>query len=147
MGLQGKPDDVSDVTTVGLKVQYMEYDEHGNDTAEMSYTGGPPLSVWQGLSANSGVATASEFTPGLDWKIWNNCAEAFSTPASGSVSIGAFCPSRDMETTSLVLDTDHEFESGSVKFIVAYQEYDYVHQFNGADAGFANLFRTFGTVR
>ena len=142
MGLQGKLQiDVSDVTTVGLKVQYMEYEERGSDTAEMSYTGGPPLSVWQGLSANSGVATAGEFTPELDWKIWNNCAEALSTPASGSVSIGAFCPGRDMETTSLVLDTDHELESGSVKFIVAYQEYDYVHHFNGADSGFANLFR------
>ena len=142
MGLQGKLQiDVNDVTTVGLKLQYMEYEENGNDTGEMSATGGPPLGYWQGLSVNSGVATGSEFTPGLDWKIWNNCAEALSTPASGSVDIGAFCPGRDMETTSLVMDADHEIEGGSVKFIVAYQEYDYVHRFNGADGGFANIFR------
>lgn len=139
-GIQAKLKiDVSDATTVGLKLNYMEYDEHGSDVGEMTATGGPPLGYWQSLSANSGVA--SVFTPGLDWKIWNNCADAMSTPASGPVPIGAFCPGRDMETTTFLVDVDHEVEGGSIKFIAAYQDYDYVHRFNGADGGFANLFR------
>ena len=142
LGIQGKLlIDVSDATAIGLKMQYMDYTENGTDTGEMSATGGPPLQAWQGFAANAGVATASEFSPDLDWKIWSDCSDANAMEATGSISIGAFCPSRDMETTSFVVDVDHEIEGGGIKFIAAYQDYDYLHRFHGLDGGLANVFR------
>ena len=144
IGLQAKLKmDVSDATSIGLKVQYMDYESHGTDTGEMSATGGPPLSAWQGFAANAGVATASDYTAELDWKIWSDCSEANAMEATGSISIGAFCPGRDMETTSVVVDVEHEVDAGSVKFIAAHQNYDYAHRFHGLDGGLANVFRAF----
>ena len=144
IGLQAKLKmDVSDATSIGLKVQYMDYESHGTDTGEMSATGGPPLQAWQGYAANAGVATASDYTAELDWKIWSDCSEANAMEATGSISIGAFCPGRDMETTSVVVDVEHEVDGGSVKFIAAHQNYDYAHRFHGLDGGLANVFRAF----
>jgi len=144
-GLQGKLRfDLSDQTTVGLKLSYMEYEEDGSDTAEMNAVSNPPgLDVWRFLGENSGAPNAATFTPDLDWKTWSNCGEALSSPASGSVPIGSFCPGRDQESTNVTLDVEHEVDAGSIKFIMAYQDYDYEHRFHGLESGLANLFRAF----
>ena len=141
-GVQGKLRfDVSDATTINLKASYMEYEEDGSDVAEMAVIGGPPLPFWQARWTDSGVTNADEFTAGLDWNVYYNCAEAFSTAEAGNVSIGAWCPMRDMESTNVTFDVEHEIEAGSIKFIAAIQDYEYVHRFHGLDGGFGNFFR------
>ncbi|MGB5246206.1 MAG: TonB-dependent receptor [Woeseia sp.] len=137
--------DASDATTVNLKLEHMEYDEYGSDTAENSQLANPPgLGAWQGLAINSGVAPALAATVNddLDWRIQLNCGEAMSAPGpQAGQSIGAWCPSRDQDAQNFTLDIEHELEAGTVKFISAFQKYHYLHRFNGADQGSSNLFR------
>lgn len=135
--------DVSDRATVNLKYEHMEYDVFGPDTAETSaFAGGP--AGWQGLAANSGVdpALAATVNDELDWRIHLNCEEAFSAPGpQAGQSIGSFCPSRDQDTQNFTFDLEYEFDAGTLKVISAFQQYDYVHRFHGADQGAVNLFR------
>lgn len=137
--------DVSDATEVNLKLEHMEYDVIGADTAENSQLADPPgIPGWQGLAVNSGVdpALAATVNDDLDWLIHVNCQEAFSAPGpQAGQSIGSWCPSRDQEYDNVTLAIDHDFEAGSFRSISAYQSYDYVHQFHGADQGAVNLFR------
>lgn len=141
-GVQGKLNfDVSDVTTIGLKINYMEYEENGSDTAEVIQLGGPPLSVWQSLWNASGAPNVDQFSAELDWDVFYNCGDALSAPPNGNVPIGSFCPSRDQDSMNITLDVDHELSAGSIKFIAAYQEYDYVHRFHALDGGLGNFFR------
>ena len=133
--------DVSDATTISLKGKYMEYEEDGSDVAEMSQLGGPPLFVWQSLWTNSGAPNADLYSAGLDWKVFYNCGDAFATPGNGSVPIGSFCPSRDMESTNVTLDVEHSMSAGTLSLIAAYQDYSYVHGFHALDGGFGNFFR------
>lgn len=143
-GIQGKLRfDISDSTTAGLKVQYMDYTEDGSDVAELNGLGGPPLPVWQSFVANSGAPNADQFTAELDWVVHYTCSNVMSTPAAGSVDIGSFCPGRDMDTTNITFDVDHDIDAGSFKFIAAYQDYSYKHRFHGFESGAANLFRAF----
>lgn len=130
--------DAGENTTVGLKLEYMEYEEDGSDTAEIAAFGGPPLSVWQAIATGSG-ADGSTITPAaLDWTVHYNCGPA--TDADG-IDIGSFCPSRDQESSNVTLNIEHQLDSGVVTLISALQNYEYTHQFHGLDMGFANLFR------
>lgn len=142
-GLMGKLRyDVSDSTVVGLKVQYMEYEEDGSDTAEMN-TVGISEEFWEGLAVASGVPAedAAQFSAGLDWNVFYNCADALAAPPNGSVPIGSFCPSRDQDSTNVTFDIETQFSAGSGKLIVAYQDYDYTHKFQALEQGLANTFR------
>jgi len=144
IGIQGKLSfDISDSTTAGLKVQYMDYTEDGSDVAELNGLGGPPLFVWQSFVANSGAPNPDQYTSGLDWVVHYTCSDVVSTPGAGSVDIGSYCPGRDMDTTNVTFDVDHEMDAGSIKFIAAMQEYSYQHRFHGFEGGGANLFRAF----
>lgn len=143
-GILGKLSfDISDSTTAGIKVQYMDYTEDGSDVAELNGLGGPPLAVWQGLVANSGAPNADQYSSGLDWVVHYTCSDVVSTPGAGSVDIGSYCPGRDMDTTNVTFDVDHDINAGSIKFIAAYQDYSYQHRFHGFEGGGANLFRAF----
>lgn len=143
-GIQGKLRfDISDRTTAGLKIQYMDYTEDGSDTAELNGLGGPPLPVWQSFVANSGAPNADQFSAELDWVVHFTCSDVVSTPGSGSVDIGSFCPGRDQDTTNVTFNVDHDIDAGSIKFIAAYQEYSYQSRFHGFESGAANLFRAF----
>ncbi|MEH6517111.1 MAG: TonB-dependent receptor [Halioglobus sp.] len=135
--------DVGENTVIGLKAQYMEMDADGSDVAEMNTIGGPPLFVWQGWWQDSGVPAAQtdQYTAGLDWKVFYNCGEATSQVVNGSVPIGAFCPSREQDSSNLTLDIDHELDAGTIKLIAAYQDYDYTMTFHALDQGAGNLFR------
>lgn len=124
-------------TTVGLKLEHMEYDSLGSDTAEIAEFNGPPLAFWQGLSTGSG-ADGSTVSPGLDWVISVDCSEA---TAQTGVSIGAFCPSREQDSQNITLEINHEIDAGTLTLISAKQDYDYTHQFHGLDMGIANTFR------
>ncbi len=135
--------DASDRTSVNLKLEHMEYDEFGSDTAENSQLAGGPAG-WQGLAINSGVdpVLAATVNDELDWRIQLNCGEAMSAPGpQAGQSIGSWCPLRDQESQNFTLNIDHEFDVGTLKFISAFQKYDYRHRFNGADQGSSNLFR------
>jgi len=139
--------DISDSTTANLKLQYMEYESFGSDTAEATF-GGPPIGAWEGWAIASGVDPAAisgrlEGINGLDWKVAYNCDDALSLPINGSVPIGSFCPGRDMDSTNVTFDVEHEADAGSVKFILAYQDYAYDHRFQALDMGLANMFRGF----
>lgn len=136
--------DVSDRTTVNLKLEHMEYDTFGPDTAENSGLAGGVNGPWQGLAINSGVSPelAATFNDELDWRIQLNCEEAFSAPGpQAGQSIGAWCPRRDQDSQNYTLDIEHEFDAGTLRWISAIQEYDYEHRFHGADQGAVNLFR------
>ena len=136
--------DASDRTTVNLKLEHMEYDVFGPDTAENSELAGGVNGPWQGLAINSGVdpALAATVNDTLDWRIHLNCGEAFSAPGpQAGQSIGSFCPSRDQDSQNYTLDIEHEFEAGTLKSISAIQKYHYLHRFHGADQGAVNLFR------
>jgi len=137
--------DPSDSTTIGLKLEYMQFSEDGSDAGELNGTGGPPLSVWRALIANSGAPNADLFTPVLDWVVHYTCSDVVSTPDAGSVDIGSFCPNADMDNTNVTFDVDHEVGAGSIKFIAAYQDYAYKHRFFGFEGGAANLFRITGS--
>jgi len=133
--------DISDSTSANLKVQYMDYQEHGSDTGEMGAVGGPPLAFWQNVGAESGAQNTDQFTPVLDWVVHYTCSDVVSTVGSGSVDIGSFCPGRDMDSSNVTFDLEHEINAGSFKFIAAHQTYSYQHKFHGFDGGLANLFR------
>jgi len=131
----------SDNTTVNLKLEHMEYEEDGSDTAEVNAFAGGDAN-WQGLAAHAGSANPSSVSAGLDWVIHVNCADSNSAPGpQAGQSIGSFCPSRDQESDNITVDIDHELEGGTLKSITAYQGYDYRHLFHGADMGAVNLFR------
>lgn len=138
-GIRGKLRwEAGENTTVDLKLEYMKFDELGSDAAEIAAYGGPPLSVWQGIATASG-ADGSTLTPAaLDWTVHYNCGPALD--ASGA-DIGAFCPSRDQESSNVTLKIEHQFDAGMLTLISASQNYEYIHQFHGLDMGFANLFR------
>lgn len=125
-------------TSVGLKLEYMTFDELGSDAAEINALGGPPLSVWQAIANASGVDGSTITEPAMDWIVHYNCGPA--TDAAGN-DIGLFCPSREQDSTNVTLNIEHEFEAGDLTLISAYQNYEYDHQFHGLDMGFANLFR------
>jgi outer membrane receptor protein involved in Fe transport len=132
---------VSDSTTVGLKLEHMEYDEDGSDTAETNaFAGGD--AGWQGLAANAGAANPELVSANLDWVIHVDCSDANAAPGpQAGQSIGAFCPFRDQESDNITLDIEHDIEGGTIKLISAYQTYDYTHGFHGADMGAVNMFR------
>ncbi len=131
----------SEMTTVSLKLEHMEYDERGSDTAEVNaFAGGN--SGWQGLAANAGAANPELVAAGLDWVIHVDCSDANSAPGpQAGQNIGSFCPSRDQESDNITLDVEHDMAGGTLKFISAYQGYEYRHLFHGADMGAVNLFR------
>lgn len=136
--------DASENTTVNFKIEHMEYDVLGPDTAENSQLAGGANGPWVGLAINSGVdpALAATFNDTLDWRIQVNCEEAFSAPGpQAGQSIGSFCPSRDQDSQNYTLDIEHDVSAGTFKSITAFQKYDYVHRFHGADQGAVNLFR------
>lgn len=128
----------SEDTRVGLKLEYMEYEENGSDTAEIGAFGGPPLSAWQDIATASGADGSTITEAALDWVVHYNCGPA--TDAEGN-DIGSFCPSREQESTNVTLDIEHDFTAGTLTMISALQNYEYDHQFQGLDMGFANLFR------
>lgn len=128
----------SENTKVGLKLEYMEFDEYGSDAAEINALGGPPLAVWQNLSTGSGADGSTVTEPKLDWVVHYNCGPA--TDQEGN-DIGSFCPSRDQDSTNITFNVEHDFEAGALTWISAYQEYEYDHNFQGLDMGLANLFR------
>ncbi|MEM8984935.1 MAG: TonB-dependent receptor plug domain-containing protein, partial [Pseudomonadota bacterium] len=135
--------DVSDKLVVNFKAEHMEFDTFGADTAEISDLAGGP-GPWQGLAINSGVdpVLAATVNSELDWRIHLNCGEAQSAPGpQAGQSIGAFCPQRDQDTQNFSVDLEYELDAGTFKSVTAYQQYDYVHQFHGADQGAVNLFR------
>ena len=142
MGIQGRLSfDVGDSTAIGLKVAYMDFEEDGSDTAEVFQLGGPPRPFWEGLWVASGAQNADLFTAERDWNVWYNCGDALSVPAWGSVDIGSFCPGREQDSTNVTFDVDHEVGPGSIKFIAAYQDYDYEMRFHALDGGLGNFFR------
>jgi outer membrane receptor protein involved in Fe transport len=128
----------SDKTTVGLKLEYFKFDELGSDAAEINALGGPPLQFWQGVSTASGADGSTITEPKMDWIVHYNCGPALDNAGN---DIGAFCPSRDQESSNITLNVEHEFESGTFTSISAVQNYEYDHKFHGLDMGFANLFR------
>jgi outer membrane receptor protein involved in Fe transport len=125
-------------TTVGLKLEYMEYEEDGSDTAEIAAFGGPPFSAWQGIATGSGADGDSIIPAALDWVVHYNCGPA--TDADG-IDIGSFCPSRDQESSNITLNVEHKFDAGMLTLVSGLQNYEYTHQFHGLDMGLANLFR------
>ena len=125
-------------TTVGLKLEYMTFDELGSDAAEIAAFGGPPLSAWQNISNASGADGSTITTPALDWTVHYNCGPA--TDAAG-IDIGSFCPSRDQESTNVTLNIEHKLDAGVITLVSAMQNYEYTHLFHGLDMGLANLFR------
>ena len=132
---------VSDSTTLGLKLEHMEYEEDGSDTAETNAFAGGDV-AWQGLAANAGAANPELVSATLDWVIHMDCSVANAAPGpQAGQSIGAFCPSRDQESQNITFDIEHELAGGTLNSITAYQSYDYLHLFNGADQGAANVFR------
>lgn len=141
-GIRGKFSfDVSDTTTIGLKLEYMTYEEDGSNTGEVPYLGGKGLAAAQAVWENSGAPGYDSWTAGHDWKVGYNCGPAFAVEEKDSIPIGAFCPNRDQESTNITLDVEHELTGGTVKVIVAQQEYDYIHQFQGFDGGMGNHVR------
>ena len=135
--------DIGDNTTANFKIEHMEYDVFGPDTAETAeFAGGPE--GWRGLAENSGVPAelAATVDDALDWKIHLNCGEAFGAPGpQQGTPLGAWCPSRDQEYQTVLVDIEHELGAGTFKSISAFQTYEYDHQFHGADQGAANFFR------
>lgn len=128
----------SEKTTVGIKLEHMEYDSLGSDTAEIRAFGGPPLAAWQQFATNSGADGSTVTEPKLDWIVHYNCGEA--TDQEG-ISIGAFCPSRDQEYQNVTLNIDHEMDGGTLTLITGYQTYEYDSNFHGLDLGISNFFR------
>ena len=130
----------SDATTVDFKFEYNEFDSVGPDTAEIGAIGGPPLFVYQMHSPN--------FTPELDWIVDVDCTDIIAdrdTTGDGmadtSTNAGSFCPNRDQDSSTLLLNIEHDFSAGTLTSITAYQEYDYKHDFLGLDMGLASGFR------
>lgn len=128
----------SDKTTVNLKLEHFTFDEDGSDVSEVNFWGGPPLVAWQGIANGSGADGTTITEPKLDWVVHYNCGPA--TDAEGN-DIGAFCPSREQDSSNVTLNIEHELDAGTVTWISAYQEYQFDHQFHGLDMGAANLFR------
>ncbi|MEM6641160.1 MAG: TonB-dependent receptor [Pseudomonadota bacterium] len=130
----------TDRTSVGLKLEFNEYEEEGADAAEISDIGGPPLSVYQIASPN--------FTPELDWMIDVDCTDIIANRdttgdglADTETNTGSFCPQRDQESINATVRVEHDFESGTLTSISAFQKYEYLHQFPGLDMGLAGAFR------
>ena len=123
-----------------LKLEYQTYEEEGSDTNEWSGAGGPPLAVYQMHSPN--------FTPELDWKIDVDCTDITANRdttgdgmADTATNAGSFCPSRDQDSFNATVRLDYEVDAGTFTSVSAYQEYDYVHRFNGLDMGLTSGFR------
>jgi outer membrane receptor protein involved in Fe transport len=116
-------------TTVGLKLEYMEYEEEGQTPAQIvggNFPGGPfagqsiPESFWQQF--------APQLTYKKDWTSHINCAYE----QNGET----FCPSRDQYSQNVTLNVDHEIEGlGTITSVSAFQQYEYNHQFVAVDMG------------
>ncbi len=140
-GIRGKLAwDAGENTRVDLKLEYNEFESEGPDTAEFGGLGGPPLFVYQLQSPN--------FTPELDWIVDVNCDEILANRDTDGDGVGdtvfnagAFCPSRDQESTNATVKVEHNMSGGTFTSISAYQDYSYQHDFLGLDMGLASGFR------
>ena len=129
-----------DRTSVGLKIEYNEFESKGPDAAEIADVGGPPLFVYQ--------IPSPDFTPELDWTIDVDCTDIVANrdtdgdgAADTAFNTGSFCPSRDQESSNVTLTVEHDFSGGTLTSVSAYQDYDYKHEFVGLDMGLAGGFR------
>lgn len=140
--------DATPNTLVSMKLENKQFNEVGADAAEIFGVGGPPGTLAGILAASPG------FTPELDWVIDIDCTDILfdingdgitdgSPIQQGGENFGDFCPSRDQETSTAAFRIDHEFDSGTLTWLSAYQEYGFDHQFYGIDMGATNAFRGF----
>ncbi|MEM7327480.1 MAG: TonB-dependent receptor [Pseudomonadota bacterium] len=138
--------DATPNTLVSVKLENSQFDEYGADAAEMIVVGGPPGALAGILAASPG------FNTDLDWVIDVDCTDIlFDLDGNGTIdgspiqqggeNFGDFCALRDQETTTGAFRVDHEFESGTLTWLSAYQEYSFDHQFFGIDMGATNAFR------
>ncbi|MBC6403733.1 MAG: TonB-dependent receptor [Hyphomonadaceae bacterium] len=130
----------SENTTVGLKLEYLNYEEEGQTPAEATasvFPGGPmagrpiPVSIWQ----------RPGFAPGFsyerNWQSHINC-EFVHRVEGRTLPRPTFCPGRDQETYNVTLDIERRIDGkGVLKFITGYQSYNYLHQFVAVDMGVA----------
>lgn len=118
--------DASEQTTVGLKLEYMEFEQEGQSVNEL-------------VSSKLDEADIRVFDPDFsyekDWKGGADCT---------AVLIGTtFCPSRDQFSSNVTFDIAHELDGlGTFQSITAYQHYEYNNQFAPTDTGIFG-----GTVR
>ncbi len=138
--------DATPNTLVSVKLENNQFEEFGADGAEFT---NPVPPVLAGV-----LATSPDFTPELDWVIDIDCTDIlFDNNGDGTIdgspiqqggeNFGDFCPSRDQERTTASFRVDHEFESGTLSWLTAYQEYSFDHRFFGIDMGATGAFRAF----
>ena len=154
--------DAGDSTTIGLKVEYATYDQVGQGIGEINGAPSatpltpPPLNAISPdlLEVNwvNGIDCVSEtilttpppgtplpsppFPPGAIFE------DITGLPGGTTVNSGTYCPFREQDTATVALTIDHEIEgTGSLRFITAYQEYDWDENFNSIDQGASSTFR------
>lgn len=113
--------DAGDNTTVDMKAEYMTFDEEGQTPSEV-VASGPPIQAFQRFNP--------EFTFDRDWVSHIDC--------TAEIEGTTFCPDRDQDSLNLTLNVAHNFDgAGELRFISAYQEYDFLHRFVAVDGGVA----------
>jgi len=123
----------NDQFTANLKLEYSQYDYLGSNTGEMPSLARGTLEQHQ--------AIAPDYTPELDYNIFQDCTETPAVVGGETISTAAFCPSRDQDYTNATLKLDYEVDAGTFTSITAFQEYNYEYNFSALDGGLTQAFK------
>ena len=130
--------DASDLTTIGLKLEYMDYQSEGqtfSETTGVAYAGGPLAGQPNPGFINFLRSFDPEFSYDKDWVGSYDCG-------TGDLPD---CPDREQTSTNITLNVASEITGvGTLDFITAFQTYDYINHFNAPETG---LIQPFGIVQ
>ena len=126
--------DASDLTTIGLKLEYMDLQSDGqtfSETIGAIVPGGP-------FAGDSNLPLLQQSDPNFtfdkDWLSSYDCGVA-DLPT---------CPYREQTSTNITFNVTSEIiDVGTLDFITAFQTYDYINHFNAPEAG---LIKPFGVA-
>ena len=155
--------DASPNTTVKFKGEFATFDQDGQGIGEIN---GPAPSAFP-LTDPPLLAISPDLLA-VNWISGTDCESetVYTTPPPGTplpsppfppiavfeditgfpggttVNSGTFCPKRKQDTSTIALTVDHQLESaGTLRFITAFQKYNWDEQFNSIDQGAGTTFR------